>query len=113
MVFEEFCVAAYVGFLYKICMAMNSDTQLMKTVGNRTDLRAWLYEHHWNCLLLCQCVLFCTTDCSGMKYFVSEVRVGGACWFDVASSSSSSVRKGLMFCGFMARERVRENPDQT
>ena len=23
---------------------------------------------------------------------------------------SSSVRKGLMFCGLMARERVRENP---
>ena len=54
-----------------------------------------------------------TTDSSGMKYFISDVIVGGACrdWA-AASSSSSSVRKGLMVWGLMARERVREKLDK-
>ena len=65
------------------------------------------------CLILCVHDVRWTTDCSGRKYF-SDVIVGGACWNWAASSaSSSSVRKGLIVWGLMARERVREKPDQS
>lgn len=48
-----------------------------------------------------------------MKYFVMEVRVGVGLDTTASSLRSSSVMKGLMFCGFMARDRVRENLDHT
>ena len=40
-----------------------------------------------------------------------EAREGaGLAETSASSLRSSSVRKGLMFCGFIARESVRENP---